>query len=108
VFDAVRFVPHAPVALEINRIGEYTPTKQFEGDNSVAAARQSMANLWSGWLEKAGCAVPRAANGNVVVPIEISPAFALDEEEFLIRSQGRTWDAQKGLAIDADGEVTYP
>ena len=108
VFDAVRFVPHAPVALEINRMGEYTPTKQFEGDNSVVAARQSMANHWGGWLEKAGCTVPRTENGNVAVPIEISPAFALDEEEFLSRSGGMSWDASKGLAIEADGAVIYP
>ena len=106
VFDALRFVPHAPVALEINRLGEYTPTKQFEGENSVVAARQSMANLWGGWIEKAGCAVPRDTHGNVTVPLEISPAFALDEEEFLARSQGRSWDAAKGLAIDADGAAS--
>ncbi len=108
VFDALRFVNHPPVALEIERIGEYTPTKQFDGDNSVVAARQSMSNLWGGWLEKAGCAVPRNATGDVAVPIEISPAFALDEDEFLACSSGRAWDAAKGLAIDADGAVTYP
>ena len=51
--------------------------------------------------------MPRT-NGNITVPIEISPAFALDEDEFLAVSNNRPWNAAKGLAIDADGSVTYP
>jgi UDP-N-acetylglucosamine/UDP-N-acetylgalactosamine diphosphorylase len=108
VFDALRFATHPPVALEIHPLGEYTPTKQFDGDNSVVAARQSMANLWGGWLERTGCIVPRKTDGDVAVPIEISPAFALDEEEFRAFSQGQSWEIGDGLAIAADGTVTRP
>ncbi len=103
VFDALRFTTHTPVALEIGRLGEYTPTKQFEGSNSVVAARQSMANLWGGWLESGGAVVPRDSAGNVSVPIEISPAFALDQDEFLAKTQGRNWDVGAGLSVDAEG-----
>lgn len=108
VFDALRFVPHPPVALEIRRPGEYTPIKQYEGVNSVVAARQSMADYWGKWLEKAGCSIPRAASGACCVPIEISPAFALTEEEFIAKARGRTLVIGDGVAVDAAGECIHP
>jgi UDP-N-acetylglucosamine/UDP-N-acetylgalactosamine diphosphorylase len=104
VFDALRFISHPPVALEIDRMGEYTPTKQFEGDNSVVAARRSMANHWAKWLEAAGAQVPRDEEGNCALAIEISPLFALTQDEFLRKSNGKTWPVDGGLAIDAQGE----
>jgi len=105
VFDALKFVSHPPVALEIRREGEYTPTKQPEGVNSVAASRQSMANYWGGWLEKAGWTVPRDAGGHVAVPVEISPVFALTEREFLERApEPRT--VNSGVVIEADGSTS--
>ncbi len=106
VFDALRYVPHAPIALEIRRDGEYTPIKQFEGDNSVVAARRSMARYWGGWLEQAGHAVPRNAQGEVTVDIEISPRFALTQEEFVEKARGRTYAVDApGLAIDDQGNA---
>lgn len=87
VFDALQFA-RTTVALEINPPGEYTPTKQFDGENSVVASRQSMADYWAEWLEAAGHSVPRDAAGHAAVPIEISPLFALTRDEFLARAEG--------------------
>ena len=100
IFDALRFIPHAPVALEINRPGEYTPIKQFEGINSVVAARESMASYWAAWLEAAGHTVPCDASGTPVIPIEISPAYALTQEEFVEKIAGRNLDITAGIAIE--------
>lgn len=108
VFDALRFVNHRPVALEILRQGEYTPIKSFEGDNSVRAAWASMRAYWGEWLEAAGCAVPRDGAGAVAVPIEIDPRFALTREEFLAKAVGRTWNLEGGVAIGADGQAEKP
>lgn len=105
VFDALQFAGHAPVALEIEREGEYTPIKEYEGDNSVVAARRSMNSLWAKWIEAAGQTVTRDASGEVSVMIEISPAFALTREEFVEKSAGRAWPTDGGLAIDAEGGV---
>ncbi len=105
VFDALRFVSHPPVALEIRREGEYTPTKQPEGVNSVAASRQSMSDYWGGWLEKAGWSLPKTPDGHVAVPVEISPAFALTEDE-LIKQAPAPVPVGGGVAIDEDGRVT--
>ena len=105
IFDALRFINHEPVALEIPRVGEYTPIKSFEGDNSVVAARESMRTLWGGWLESAGFPVRRDVEDEVAVDIEISPAFALDEKEFIENCQGHSYDARSDIAIDPEGNV---
>jgi len=104
VFDALKFVSHPPVALEIRREGEYTPTKQPEGVNSVAASRQSMADFWGGWLEKAGWTIPRGADGHVAITVEISPVFALTEGEFLERKP-EPRPVHNSVVIDEDGAV---
>lgn len=100
VFDALHFITHPPVALEIERPGEYTPTKQFEGANSVVAARNSMASYWATWLEAAGHTVPHNADGVPEVPIEISPAYALTREEFVTKATRHTFPMDKGIVIE--------
>lgn len=105
VFDALRMASHPPVALEINPPGEYTPTKQFDGENSVVAARESMTGFWAKWLDAAGSAVPRDGGGRPVHAIEISPLFALTCEEFVEKSAGRSWPVDGPLVIQSDGSV---
>lgn len=107
VFDALRFVRHAPLGLEITPAGEYTPIKQFEGDNSVVAARQAMADYWGAWIEAAGGSVPRDAEGRVSIPIEISPVFAWTRDEFVAKAAGLEWPAAPaGLSIDSKGVLS--
>ena len=108
VFDALRMTAHGPVALEIEPPGEYTPTKQFDGPNSVVAARASMTNLWAAWLDAAGQPVPRRTDGKAQFDIEISPLFALTEGEFVEKSKGINWPVNGPLAIDARGAATSP
>jgi len=105
VFDALRYTRHEPIALEIDAAGEYTPTKQFDGPNSVTAARQSMADYWGEWLAAAGATLPRDEHGHVAVPIEISPLFALDQAEFVEKAGSAAWPTDGGIAIDADGQL---
>ncbi|MFA7691949.1 MAG: UTP--glucose-1-phosphate uridylyltransferase [Candidatus Hydrogenedentales bacterium] len=103
IFDALRFIKHPPVSLEIERIGEYTPIKQFEGINSVVAARQSMSDYWAPWFEAAGCVVPRDEQGHCAVSLEVSPAFALSRDEFAEKMCGSMAELRAGIAIHADG-----
>ncbi len=108
VFDALRFIEHPPVALEIGRAGEYTPIKTFSGDNSVEAARAAMGDYWGAWFEAMGIEIPRDTEGHVAVPIEISPEFALTQEEFLEKAAGLAVSPGKGIAITADGTIIQP
>jgi UDP-N-acetylglucosamine/UDP-N-acetylgalactosamine diphosphorylase len=107
VFDALRFVAHEPVALEMGRAGEYTPIKQFEGDNSVVAAWNAMRAYWGEWLEAAGCVLPRNADGAIAAKIEISPEFALTKDEFVAKTAGYSWPAGD-IGIAADGSFIRP
>lgn len=104
IFDALRFIRHEPVALEIRRPGEYTPIKDFDGPSSVTRARREQSAYWADWLEAAGCPVPRDKHGDVAIFIEISPLFALTREEFVAKSNGRTWPTDRDLAIGPEGE----
>jgi UDP-N-acetylglucosamine/UDP-N-acetylgalactosamine diphosphorylase len=99
VFDALRYIKHEPIALEIRPEGEYTPIKQYEGSNSVVAARRSMNKHWAGWLDAAGTPVPRKENGEPAINIEISPRFALWKDEFLAKSDERRWPAEGDIFI---------
>ncbi|MCC6486148.1 MAG: UDPGP type 1 family protein [Candidatus Hydrogenedentes bacterium] len=105
VFDALRFIRHEPIALEIGRLGEYTPIKQFSGDNSVESAWRDQAELWAGWLDAAGHEVPRNSEGKPAVHIEISPQFAFSKEEFLQRGRDLKIPAGRDIAIGPDGSI---
>ena len=106
VFDALRFAHHAPIALEIGRAGEYTPIKQFSGDNSVEEAWRAMREYWAGWIEAAGFRVPRDAEGRVAIAIEISPQFALSREEFAEKARGMTLPSGTDICILPGGTAT--
>ena len=71
---------------EALRSQEFSPVKNADGVDSPQTAKRDLSNLAALWLEKAGVRVPRDAEGNATVPLEISPLFALDE-----RSWRRAW-----------------
>ncbi len=104
VFDALRFIKHVPIALLINREGEYTPIKQFDGDNSVKEAWRSNGRYWAKWLDAAGYPIPRDEHGEPAIPIEISPRFAWSQEEFLAKAPKAPASSAGHIAIGPDGE----
>ena len=61
------------------------PLKNASGMESPDMVRQYMSNQAAEWLEKAGLHLPRRANGDANVPLEISPLFALDAAELAAR-----------------------
>lgn len=84
IFDAFPLAQKA-LPIETERELEFEPVKNAEGENSPATARQAMSNLYGRWLELAGVKVPRDRSGNVKIPIEIGPLFAMDSEELAAR-----------------------
>ncbi|HVN96723.1 MAG TPA: UTP--glucose-1-phosphate uridylyltransferase, partial [Syntrophorhabdaceae bacterium] len=74
VFDAIPLAERA-CCMEIVREQEFAPVKNSEGSDTPQMARQAMEDLFRSWLEKAGCKVAAGAH------VEISPLFALDQEE---------------------------
>ena len=104
IFDALRFAKN-PVALEIQRLGEYTPIKDYDGVNSVVAARKSMTEDWGGWAKAAGLVLSEAADETERYSLEISPAWAVNEEEFIERAASLSSDFHPDSAILADGRI---
>ena len=84
IFDALPLADRWLV-LESPREEEFAPVKNADGGDSPATCKQALGNLYGSWLEKQGLHVPRTAEGNVAVALEISPLFALNAEEL----QGR-------------------
>jgi len=81
VFDALADASNV-MLMEIERDKEYSPVKSRTGRGSPEEARQAVSNLFGSWLERAGATVERdGTNGNVAVPIEISPMYASSPEE---------------------------
>lgn len=80
IFDILRYVKKS-VIMEVPREDEFSPVKNMEGENSPATSRQDMINQFGRWLRNIGVSIPTDSQGNVIGTIEISPGFALDEEE---------------------------
>jgi len=84
VFDALPMTKSS-ITMEVARESEFAPVKNAEGIDSPASCRQLLANQFGEWLEKAGHCVPRDAEKNVSVKLEVSPLYALDAEEFVAK-----------------------
>jgi UDP-N-acetylglucosamine/UDP-N-acetylgalactosamine diphosphorylase len=80
VFDAIPLAEN-PLVLYTPREEEFSPVKNGEGVDSPTTARRDMIRRAARWLEACGSVVPRDANGEPDLPLEISPAFALDAED---------------------------
>jgi UDP-N-acetylglucosamine/UDP-N-acetylgalactosamine diphosphorylase len=80
IFDVLKYVKKG-VVMEVLREDEFSPIKNMDGEFSPTTARQDMVNLFGRWLRSAGISIPTDSQGNVVGLIEISPCFALEEEE---------------------------
>jgi UDP-N-acetylglucosamine/UDP-N-acetylgalactosamine diphosphorylase len=93
VFDALPMADRWLV-MESPREEEFSPVKNADGVDSPATAKQAMSNQAGKWLEAAGALVPRNADGNATVLLEVSPRFALDADEL----KARVWP---GRVVDA-------
>jgi UDP-N-acetylglucosamine/UDP-N-acetylgalactosamine diphosphorylase len=80
IFDVLPLAERWAV-VETSRREEFVPVKNATGPDSPETVRQALSNLAGDWLEQAGVRVPRRPNGDVSVPLEISPLYALDAEE---------------------------
>jgi len=80
VFDAIPLARN-PLVLYTHRQEEFSPVKNADGVDSPATAKRDMIRRAARWLESCGATVPRGADGEPAMPLEISPAYALDVED---------------------------
>jgi len=84
VFDAMPLAEQT-VILQTFRDEEFSPVKNAAGADSLATCLHDQVRRAAQWLEDAGVPVPRDADGQVAVTLEISPLLA-DSAEQLARS----------------------
>ncbi len=84
IFDALPMAESA-VVLETRRLEEFSPVKNASGPDSLQTSLHDQVRRAAAWLEDAGVAVPRDADGQVACAIEISPLRALDAEQLQAR-----------------------
>lgn len=80
IFDVLPLAQRWTV-LATTRAAEFAPLKNADGADSPATVRAALIAQAADWLERAGVAVPRGADGAPAVALEISPLFALDAAE---------------------------
>lgn len=78
IFDTLPLAERVLV-VETDRDREFHPVKNREGQDSPDTCRAALQKLHRGWLKQAGVAIPTE------VPVEITPLFALDEDELQTR-----------------------
>ncbi len=78
------------LVMETSHREEFAPLKNAEGVDSPKTVQAALTNLAADWLTRAGVEVPRTANGEPAVALEVSPLFALDAEEFARRVDRNT------------------
>jgi UDP-N-acetylglucosamine/UDP-N-acetylgalactosamine diphosphorylase len=99
IFDAI---PHArnPLVVEADREGEFAPLKNETGENSPESVRRAMMDQWADWLEDAGVPLPRDAEDNLAVEVEISALFAGSKEELKVRLDGQEIEVTDPLLLE--------
>jgi UDP-N-acetylglucosamine/UDP-N-acetylgalactosamine diphosphorylase len=75
--------------VETPREEEFAPLKNATGADSPETVHRALCSLAADWLGRAGVVVPRDEHGNAAVPLEVSPLFALDADEFAAKVKGR-------------------
>lgn len=80
IFDAMPLAGKV-VVLETLRSEEFSPVKNATGEGSHATSIRDQVRRAARWLESAGVTVPRDADGEPAVTIEISHLLATDAEQ---------------------------
>ncbi|MDR1458206.1 MAG: UTP--glucose-1-phosphate uridylyltransferase [Puniceicoccales bacterium] len=97
VFDALQFAENSLV-LEVDRRENFSPIKNLQGIDSPFTCRQDQLRLFTRWLLSAGAEIPVDASGLPPFDIEISPLFAENKRDFLLK-----WNALKSKPAICSG-----
>ncbi len=80
VFDAIPLAVN-PVLFEVDRSEEFSPVKNATGEDSIETAQTDQLRRAARWLESAGASIPRDADGEPDVRIEIAASYAVNADD---------------------------
>jgi UDP-N-acetylglucosamine/UDP-N-acetylgalactosamine diphosphorylase len=98
VFDALPRC-RSSIVYETSREEEFAPIKNATGVDSVESSRALQTARAARWLEVAGVAVPRRADGTPDCTLEISPLTATSAEELAGKKLPPRIDRNARLAL---------
>lgn len=64
--------------MQVNRVEEFAPIKNAEGEDSPASSHRIQSDRHGAWLEAAGVQIPHRGDGSVDAKIEIGPLAAME------------------------------
>jgi len=79
VFDAIPLAQN-PIVYTTSRAEEFSPVKNAEGGDSPATSKRDQSRRHARWLESAGVAIPKTADGEPAATVEVSPPYAMTAE----------------------------
>ena len=77
VFDALPLADET-IILETERVEEFAPIKNAEGDDSPATSKELQSQRAARWLQRCGVDVPMNEDGTVRARLELSPLTAVE------------------------------
>jgi len=77
--------------MEVSRFEEFSPLKNKEGEDSPLEVKKNLTKLYASWIKDSGIKIPSDKEGNIKGFIEVSPLYALDQEEFVKKAKGRSF-----------------
>jgi UDP-N-acetylglucosamine/UDP-N-acetylgalactosamine diphosphorylase len=80
VFDALPLC-RSSIVYETDRIDEFAPIKNADGNDSPATCRDTQTERAARWLEAIGVSVPRKPDGKADCVIEVSPTTAWEADD---------------------------
>jgi len=97
IFDVLPSATN-PLVLEVDRAEEFSPVKNLTGVDSLESAKRDQDRRACRWLEATGVHVPRRADSEPDVTVEISPLFALEAQDVAAKAD-RLPPLKRGAAI---------
>lgn len=101
MFDALRVAQRCGI-IEVQREEEFSPIKNAGGDQSPQTALRDLSRLWVRWLKDAGARLRNPSEDGGVLAVEVSPLFALDDEELREKIE-LPLEIDKELCLEARG-----
>jgi UDP-N-acetylglucosamine/UDP-N-acetylgalactosamine diphosphorylase len=98
IFDALPLAARTMI-MEFDRSEVFAPTKNPTGVDSAESCRQMLIDRDIRRLEAAGVVVPRKANGEPDVTVEISPELVLDADDVLSLVSSRKIELIRGQKV---------
>ncbi len=101
VFDALAEC-ESSVLLETDRIEEFAPIKNAEGEDSAVTSAAIQTERAARWLEQAGVEIPRDAQGSPDCRLEISPLVAMSPRDLREMDLPKSIERGETFALTGD------